>query len=66
MRSDRLNSILGIMYGPGAVDQRRKQALEADLLSRYRTLHPNNRRWLMLLNPWNRIARFALTGPASR
>jgi hypothetical protein len=64
MRSDRLNSILGRMYGPGAVDQRRKQALEADLLSRYRTLHPNNRRWLMLLNPWNRIARFALTGLA--
>jgi len=64
MRSDRLNSMLGKMYGPGAVDQRRKQALEADLLSRYRTLHPNNRRWLMLLNPWNRIARFVLTGLA--
>ena len=64
MRSDRLNSILGKIFARGAADQRRKQALEADLLSRYRTLHPNNRRWLMLLNPWNRIARFALTGQA--
>lgn len=64
MRSDRLNSILGKMYSPGTVDQRCKQALEADLLSRYRKLHPRNRRWLMLLNPWNRIARLVLAGLA--
>lgn len=64
MRSDRLNSILGKMYGPGSADRRRKQALEDDLLSRYRKLHPNNRRWLMLLNPWNRIARFVFAGLA--
>lgn len=64
MRSDRLKSLLGKMYGPGTVDQRRKKALEDDLLSRYRELHPKNRRWLMMLNPWNRTARFVLTGLA--
>lgn len=67
MRSDRLNSILGKIHGPETTeiaDLRCKRALEADLLSRYRKLYPKNRRWLMLLNPWNRITRFVLTGLA--
>ncbi len=64
MRGDRLNSILSKMYRSGTADLRNKKTLEADLLSRYRKLHSQNRRWLMLLNPWNRIARFVLTGLA--
>jgi len=56
MHRDRLNSKLVKIYQPEETDQRCKQALETNLLSRYRTLYPKNRRWLMLLNPWNRIA----------
>ena len=62
MRSDRLNDLLRKMHGSGTTDQTRKDALEANLLSRYRELHPQNRRWLMLLNPWSRSARFAALG----
>lgn len=32
------------------------------LLVGYRNLRSQNRRWLMLLNPWNRAARFAAVG----
>ena len=39
-------------------------ALEAELLSRYRELHPKERRWLVLLNPWNRTARLGFAGVA--
>jgi hypothetical protein len=62
MRSNRLNSILGKLARLETTDPKRNQTLEADLLSMYRRLHPQNRRWLMLLNPWNRIARFASVG----
>ncbi len=64
MRGNRLNSILGKMYGSETADQKCNQALEADLLSSYRKLYPRNRRWLMLLNPFNRVARLAFVGLA--
>ncbi len=64
MRGNRLNVKLSELYGSGTSGLRNKKALEAELLSRYRKLHPQNRRWLMLLNPWNRTARFVLTGLA--
>ena len=34
--------------------------LEADLLEAYRERFPRHRRFLMLLNPWNRAARLRL------
>jgi hypothetical protein len=38
--------------------------LEADLLEAYRERLPRHRRFLMLLNPWNRAARLAMAGLA--
>jgi hypothetical protein len=64
MRGNRLNSILGKMSESEAADRKRNRVLEAELLSRYRELYPRNRRWLMLLNPWNRVARFVFVGLA--
>lgn len=67
MRGDRLNRKLEQLYrspGDGQSQRNQRQALEADLLHRYRLIHPRNRRWLMLLNPWNKTARLALVGLA--
>lgn len=64
MRGDRLNGKLGKLHGGGADHAPHRQALEADLLNRYRQIHPHNRRWLMLLDPWNKTARFAALGLA--
>lgn len=41
-----------------------RDRLETQLLDAYRDRYPHHRRWLMLLNPWNRAARFALAGLA--
>lgn len=41
-----------------------RERLQAGLLDAYRDRHPRNRRYLMLLNPWNRAARLALAGLA--
>ena len=38
--------------------------LESSLLDTYRRRYPRHRRWLMLLNPWNRVARLAMVGLA--
>lgn len=64
MRGDRLNDKLKALHRTENPDQGQRQALEADLLNRYRQIHPRNRRWLMLLNPWNKTARLALVGLA--
>ena len=40
----------------------RYDALEVDLVARYRLHYPHERRWLSLLNPWTRLARFATVG----
>lgn len=45
--------------GPG-----HRAQLESSLLDTYRRRYPRHRRWLMLLNPWNRIARLAMAGLA--
>lgn len=45
--------------GPG-----HRARLESSLLDTYRRRYPRHRRWLMLLNPWNRAARLALAGLA--
>lgn len=65
MRHHRLTSILRRILGSTRTDMANGKALEADLLSRYRELYPKNRRWLVLLNPWNRAARFGIAGLAA-
>jgi hypothetical protein len=65
MRRQRLTSILRRIHGSARTDMGNGKALEADLLTRYRKLHPQNRRWLVLLNPWNRTARFGFAGLAA-
>lgn len=62
MRQRRLTSMLRTLFGYSRTDTGSGTALEADLLSRYRELHPKNRRYLMLLNPWSRTARFGFAG----
>jgi hypothetical protein len=64
MRGDRLNRNLDRLYRQPAGDLPQRQALEEELLHRYRQTHPRHRRWLMLLNPWNKTARFAVVGLA--
>lgn len=64
MREHRLTSILRRIYESAPTDTGGGETLEADLLARYRKLHPKNRRWLALLNPWNRAARFGFAGLA--
>jgi len=64
MREHRLTSSLRRIYGSAPTDMGDGKALEADLLARYRKLHPKNRRWLVLLNPWSRAARFGFAGLA--
>lgn len=64
MRGDRLKKNLERLHHTGQTDQDQRQALEVDLVHRYRNIHPRNRRWLMLLNPWNKTARFAIVGLA--
>lgn len=53
----------------GATDVPRPSAghrdrLEATVLGAYRNRYPLHRRWLMMLNPWNRAARLAMAGLA--
>jgi len=67
MRDQRLNRDLRRLHA-GRPDETLRPAhrseLEGRLLSRYRDGLSRNRRWLMLLNPWNRLARFAVAGLA--
>jgi len=62
MRQHQLNSILRRIHASERPDVGSGKALEAELLSRYRELHPRNRTWLMLLNPWSRPARLTFAG----
>lgn len=45
-------------------DAGHRDRLEAELLGAYRDRYPHHRRYLMLLNPWNRAARLAMAGLA--
>jgi hypothetical protein len=67
MPDRRLNRLLGRLHQTGPINPPRathRDALENDLLQGFRKQRSHNRRWLMLLNPWNRTARFALVGLA--
>ena len=67
MRDQRLNRDLQRLHAGRPDDALRpghRGELEDRLVSRYRARESRNRRWLMLLNPWTRTARFALVGVA--
>jgi len=62
MSGDRLNRLLKRLYASGTTDGAPRPEQEAELLNHYRQNHPQNRRWLIMLNPWHRTLRFALLG----
>jgi hypothetical protein len=67
MHERRLKAVL--RQAIGAVEAPRpsienRERLESTVLGAYRDRYPHHRRWLMLLNPWNRIARLAMVGLA--
>ncbi len=67
MHDRRLNDELKRIHEPDLANRPRpehRRELEGRLLSRYRTNQSHRRRWLVMLNPWNRTARFALVGLA--
>ena len=62
-----LNDKLERLHEPDSANRPRpehRSELEGRLVSRYRTAQSRKRRWLIMLNPWNRTARFALVGLA--
>jgi hypothetical protein len=67
MHDRRLNDELARCHEPdpalGPRPEHRRE-LESRLVSRYRTNQTRRRRWLIMLNPWNRTARFAFVGLA--
>lgn len=67
MRDQQVKRDLERLHAQGSNAEPRlehRAELENRLLSRYRDRESRTRRWLMLLNPWNRNARFALVGLA--
>ena len=67
MHDRRLNEDLRRLHEPDTANRPRpehRSELEGRLVSRYRTAQSRKRRWLIMLNPWNRTARFALVGLA--
>lgn len=67
MDDRRLNVQLRKLHRAGADDRLRpahRRELEEGLVSRYRNRQHRNRKWLTMLNPWNRTARFAFVGIA--
>lgn len=67
MHDRRLNDELRRLHEPNPADGPRpehRRELEDGLVSRYRTNQSHRRRWLVMLNPWNRTARFALVAVA--
>jgi hypothetical protein len=67
MHDRRLNDDLGRLHEPDTSHQpqpEHRQDLERRLVSQYRTIQSRKRRWLVMLNPWNRVGRFALVGLA--
>jgi len=67
MHDRRLNNDLKRLHEPDIANGPRpehRRELEVDLACRYRTQQSRKRRWLVMLNPWNRTARFAAFGLA--
>jgi hypothetical protein len=67
MHDRRLNAQMRKLHTTGADNRLRpehRRELESRLLARYRNSQHRNRRWLTMLNPWNRNVRFAFVGIA--
>jgi hypothetical protein len=67
MHDRRLNQDLKRLHEPDTSNQpgpEHRQDLEKRLVSQYRTIQSRKRRWLVMLNPWNRVGRIALVGLA--
>ncbi len=67
MRSSRLKDILIRVHrseDPERPRTRHQSNLEQALVTKFREQHTQQRRWLMLLNPWNKTARLAMIGLA--
>ena len=66
MHDRRLNALLRRSHGDRSRPPRagHRTELEDRLVAGYHVRRPRHRRWLMLLNPWNRNARFALVALA--
>ena len=65
MRDRRLNNDLERLHEPDTLNQpgpEHRDDLERRLVSEYRTIQSRKRRWLVMLNPWNRVGRLALVG----
>ncbi len=58
MHDRRLNQDLERLHEPDTVNQpgpEHRHDLERRLVSEYRTIQSRKRRWLVMLNPWNRV-----------
>jgi len=67
MHDRRLNDDLRRLHGPDTAARPRpehRRELESGLLSRYRIQSSPQRKWLNMINPWNRTVRFAFVGLA--
>ena len=64
MGSDGLNRNLKRLHRINTPEGDHRNNLEDDLLLRYRNIHPQKKRFLTMLNPNTRIARFAIVGLA--
>ena len=67
MHDRRLNQDLERLHEPDTSNQPgcgHRDDLERRLVSEYRTIQSRKRRWLVMLNPWNRVGRIALVGVA--
>ena len=67
MHDRRLNQDLERLHEPDTVNQpgpEHRHDLERRLVSEYRTIQSRKRRWLVMLNPWNRVGRFAIVALA--
>jgi len=60
MRSRSFRNTLRSMYSRRDAAPEPPQELEADVMTRYEALYSHGRSWIGLLNPHNRIARYAL------
>jgi len=64
MGGDRLNENLKRLHAQSSPDFQHQQALEEELLLRFRNNKSQKKRWINFLNPHNAFARFAVLGLA--
>ena len=64
MGDRRLNRDLEKLHQSNIPDSDHRNLLEDDLLLRYRNIHTKKKRFIAMLNPHTRLARFAVLGLA--